>query len=154
SKFDPTLVRDIQVTKGPYSVRYGPGFAFLDIATFDSPRSEPGTFEIHERTLFGYSSNGQGLHGLQMLSFGAPDWGVRATYDIRVSNDYKAGEGIDVPSSYNSQTGQIVAGLNLNDCNRIEFKAVRLYQHDVEFPGLFFDLNRLDTEAYSLRYMF
>jgi outer membrane receptor protein involved in Fe transport len=154
SKFDPTLVRDIQVIKGPYSVRYGPGFSFLDIATFDSPRSQPGTFELHERTLFGYSSNGQGLHALQMFAFGAPDWGVRATYDFRVSNDYKAGDGFDVPSSYNSQTGQIVAGFNLNDCNRIEFKAVRLYQHDVEFPGLFFDLNRLDTEAYSLRYMF
>src|SRR5262249_34864899 len=152
SKLDPTAVRDIQVIKGPYTVRYGPGFAFLDIATFDSPRSQPGTFEGHERTIFGYTQNGQGWHGLQMLEFGAPDWGIRAAYDIRVSNDYFAGGGVDVPSSYNSQNGLFAAGFNCNDCSKIEFKAIRLYQHDMEFPGLFFDINRLDTEAYTARF--
>jgi outer membrane receptor protein involved in Fe transport len=153
SKLDPTAVRDVQVIKGPYSVRYGPGFAFLDIATFDSPRSQPGTLEGHGRTIFGYTQNGQGWHGLQMLELGAPDWGIRAAYDIRVSNDYFAGGGVDVPSSYNSQDGVFAAGFSFNDCSKIEFKAVRLYQHDMEFPGLFFDLNRLDTEAYSIRYV-
>src|SRR5262249_28067781 len=152
SKFDPSTVRDVVVIKGPYSVRYGPGFAFLDIATFDSPRSEPCTYVMHERTIYGYNTNGQGMHGLQMLEFGAPDYGIRATYDIRFSNDYKAGEGRDVPSSYNSQNGVFAVGYSFSDISRIEFHAVRLYQHDVEFPGLFFDLNRLDTEAYSLRY--
>lgn len=152
SKFDPTAVRDIIVLKGPYSVRYGPGFAFLDIATLDSPRSQPCTFEIHERTIFGYNTNGKGWHGLQMLEFGAPDWGVRATYDIRTASDYHAGGGRDVPSSYNSQNGLFAAGFSFNDYTKIEFKAVRLFQRDVEFPGLFFDLNRLDTEAYTLRF--
>jgi outer membrane receptor protein involved in Fe transport len=152
SKFDPTTVRNVSVLKGPYSVRYGPGFAFLDISTFDSPRSEPGTYVFHERTVYGYNTNGQGMNGLQMLEFGAPDYGIRATYDIRVSNDYKAGEGRDVPSSYNSESGVFAAGFSFSDISKIEFHAVRLYQHDVEFPGLFFDLNRLDTEAYSVRY--
>jgi outer membrane receptor protein involved in Fe transport len=153
SKLDPTAVRDIIVIKGPYSVRYGPGFAFLDIETFDSPRARQGnTYEFHERTVAGYFTNGRGWHGLQMFEFGAADWGVRATYDIRVANDYTAGSGRDVPSSYNSEDGVFAAGFNINDCSKIEFKAVRLYQHDVEFPGLFFDINRLDTEAYTIRY--
>jgi outer membrane receptor protein involved in Fe transport len=153
SKFDPTLVRDVIVIKGPYSVHYGPGFSFLDIVTFDSPRSkEPCTYEFHERTLFGYNTNGQGLHALQSVEYGAPDWGVRFSYDFRVANDYFAGGGVDVPSSYNSQNFQGVAGFNLNENTKLEFKVVRLYQHDVEFPGLYFDINRLDTEAYSLRF--
>lgn len=152
SKFDPTSVRDVIVLKGPYSVRYGPGFAFLDIATFDSPRSEPGTYVVHERTIFGYNTNGQGLHALQMVEFGAPDYGIRASYDFRVANDYKAGEGRDVPSSYNVQTGVFAVGYSISEISKIEFHAVRLYEHDVEFPGLYFDVNRLDTEAYSLRY--
>ena len=38
AKFDPGSVRDIVIVKGPYSTQYGPGFAFLDIVTLDSPR--------------------------------------------------------------------------------------------------------------------
>ncbi len=154
SKFDPSAVRDIVVLKGPYSVRYGPGFSFLDIATFDSPRSEPCTFEFHERTIFTYNTNGQGMAGLQMFEFGAPDYGIRATYNLAVANDYRAGDGRDVPSSYNSQNVLVSAGFSFNEFSKLEFKAVRLYQHDIEFPGLFFDLNRLDTEAYAFRYSF
>src|SRR5262249_52418252 len=44
------------------------------------------------------------------------------------------------------------AGYNFSPDSRLEFKGFRLYQHDVQFPGLFFDINRLDTESYGLRY--
>ena len=150
-KFDPTSVRDITVLKGPYTVRLGPGLAFLDIATFDSPRNPDG-WKYEGRTLVNYQTNGQRFNLLQALGGGDADWGFRAIYDFRVGNDYKAGNGQDVPSSYNSQSVNGAVGVNLTENQKVEFKVLRLYQHDLEFAGLYFDINRLDTEAYSMRY--
>jgi outer membrane receptor protein involved in Fe transport len=150
-KFDPSSVRDVIVIKGPYTVRLGPGFAFLDIATFDSPRYKDG-FKAEGRTFLGYQTNGDKFNALQSISAGDKDWGVRLTYNFMIGDDYHAGEGRPVPGSYNSQNLNIAFGITLDEHQTIEFKALRLYQHDVEFPGLYFDINRLDTEAYSMRY--
>lgn len=152
SKFDANSIRDVLVLKGPYSVRLGPGFAFLDIVTFDSPRATEGRdWELHGRSFGRYQINGQRMEGLQSASFGAVDWGIRATYDISVGNDYEDGHDQKVPSSYNSQFISYAAGVDLTPNSHIEFKGLRVIQQNVEFPGLFFDLNRLNTEAYSVR---
>src|SRR5262249_37545022 len=45
SKLDSSMVENVVVVKGPYSVRYGPGFAFLDVHTYDTPRYD--VFENH-----------------------------------------------------------------------------------------------------------
>jgi outer membrane receptor protein involved in Fe transport len=152
SKFDPGSVGDVIVLKGPYSVRYGPGFSFIDIATLNSPRYEHG-FDWGGRTLFGYQTNGKRWTGLQSLWAGDAGWGFRATYDIRTGDDYRAGDDQIVPGGYNSQDVTYAFGLDISPDSRIEFKGLRLFQHDMAFPGLFFDINRLNTEAYSLRYI-
>jgi outer membrane receptor protein involved in Fe transport len=158
SKFDPGLVRDINIIKGPYSVRYGPGFAFLDIVTFDSPRATNGCdWELHGRSFLGYQTNGQRWNGLQEVEYGARDWGFRATYNVLAGNDYNA-PGYQrndflntVPGSYNSQNFSFALGFDLSRNTSVEFKALRVFQNDIEFPGLYFDLDNLDTAAYSLR---
>jgi outer membrane receptor protein involved in Fe transport len=158
AKFDPGSVRDIVIVKGPYSALYGPGFAFLDIVTLDSPRYQ--CFEAHGRTSFGYQTNGDRWDGLQSVFAGDRDWGFRATYNILAGNDYRGGYGPDplfgvrpdVAGSYNSQNINYALGADLTENSKIEFKGLRVHQHDVEFPGLYFDIDRLDTEAYSVRY--
>ncbi|MBX7104289.1 MAG: TonB-dependent receptor [Gemmataceae bacterium] len=160
SKFDTESIRDLYVIKGPYSVRYGPGFAFLDIVTFDSPRATGcRDWELHGRTTLGYQTNGQRWAGLQSVEYGAKDFGFRATYNILAGNDYYAPgytspiEGSNrVPSSYNSNNFNFAVGVDLTPNSSIEFKGLRIHQQDLEFPGLYFDIDRLDTEAYSLRW--
>jgi outer membrane receptor protein involved in Fe transport len=159
AKFDPGSVRDIIVVKGPYSVQYGPGFAFLDIVTLDSPRYQNG-FEMHGRTAFGYQTNGARWDGLQSIFAGDRDWGFRATWNILAGSDYQAGYGPDpvfgtrpdVASSYNSNNVNFALGADLTPNSKIEFKGLRVHQHELEFPGLYFDIRQLDTEAYSVRY--
>jgi outer membrane receptor protein involved in Fe transport len=159
AKFDPGSVRDIIVVKGPYSVQYGPGFAFLDIVTLDSPRYQNG-FEMHGRTSVGYQTNGARWDGLQSIFAGDQDWGFRATWNILSGNDYQAGYGPDpvfgtrpdVAASYNSNNVNFALGGDLTPNSKIEFKGLRVHQHELEFPGLYFDIHQLDTEAYSLRY--
>lgn len=158
SKFDPGLIRDLNVIKGPYSVRYGPGFAFLDIVTFDSPRATGcNDWELHGRTFLGYQTNGDRWNGLQSVDYGAQDWGFRVAYNVLSGNDYNAtgylrpDGGDRVPGSYNFQTFNFAVGVDLSPKANVEFKALRVFQNNVEFPGLYFDIDKLDTEAYSVR---
>ncbi|MBI1914054.1 MAG: TonB-dependent receptor [Planctomycetes bacterium] len=151
SKFDPRSVSSVTVIKGPYSVRYGPGLSFIDIISADTPRYKDG-FLVEGRTSYGYQTNGERQSFLQSLQGGDADWGFRLSYDTRFGNDYHAGDGRDVPSSYYSQTVNFALGYNFSEDHKLEFKALRLYQHNVEFAGLFFDIGRLNTEAYSVRY--
>lgn len=154
SKFDPTSIQDVVVIKGPYSVRYGPGFAFLDITSFGASLSTTGSYETHGQTLLTYETNGRRWDGLQALQFSGPDLGVRFSYDIRTGQDYTAGNGQEISSSYNTQNFNFSAILRLTDSSTIEFKGLEVLQHDLDFPGLYFDLNRLETQAYSVRYRY
>ena len=101
AKFDPGSVRDIIIIKGPYTTTRGPGFSFLDIATLDSPRYANG-FEVHGRSAFGYSQNGDRWDGLQSVFGGGPDWGFRVTTNLLAGSDYRDGNNMPIASSYNS----------------------------------------------------
>ncbi|HTN77795.1 MAG TPA: TonB-dependent receptor plug domain-containing protein, partial [Pirellulaceae bacterium] len=46
---DPWLIQSIDVLKGPYGASYGPGFAFIDVTTMQTPRYDCGP-EAHART--------------------------------------------------------------------------------------------------------
>jgi outer membrane receptor protein involved in Fe transport len=150
AKFDPGSVRDIIIIKGPYTTTRGPGFSFLDIATLDSPRYANG-FEVHGRSAFGYSQNGDRWDGLQSVFGGGPDWGFRVTTNLLAGSDYRDGNNLPIASSYNSTNVNYALGVDLTPNAHFEFKGLRVSQHDLEYPGLYFDVDTLDTEAYSWR---
>ena len=98
----------------------------LDIATIDSPRYK--CFEAHGRTSVGYQTNGEQFDALQSVFVGDKDWGFRATYDFLTGNDYRAGNGQDVASSYNSNNVNFALGADLTPNSKIEFKGLRVHQ--------------------------
>jgi outer membrane receptor protein involved in Fe transport len=150
SKFDPTSLRDVVVVKGPYSVLYGPAFSVIDVNTLDSPRYD--RFESHGRTAFGYQTNGRRFDALQSAWAGDSNWGFRATYNFLQGNDYRSGNGTQVPASYLTDNINFALGVNLTENSKLELKGLRVLQKDLEFPGLYFDVRSLDTSALSLRY--
>jgi iron complex outermembrane receptor protein len=150
TRFDPGSVRDIIVVKGPYSALYGPGHAVLDVATLDSPRFK--CFEFHGRTSLGYQTNGERWDGLQSVWAGESNWGARVTYNGLTGSDYKDGNGNSIPSSYLSHNVSWAIGWDLSEKTSVEFKGQRVYQEGLEFPGLYFDVQELNTEAYTLRF--
>jgi outer membrane receptor protein involved in Fe transport len=151
SKIDSTLIRDVVVLKGPYSVRYGPGFAFLDIETLGSPRYQNG-LESHGSTLLQYKTNGDGWRGRQAFWGGDRHYGFRIGFDLLAGNDYRMGNGNDLISSFNSQNADVALGFDLSCDSRIELRALRQNQQDIELPGQTFDLIRGLTDAYTIRY--
>jgi outer membrane receptor protein involved in Fe transport len=150
SKIDASVIRDIIVLKGPYSVRYGPGFSFIDIETIGTPRYD--AYEWHGRTSLNYQTNGEQWYGRQALSGGASDWGYRIGYGHRTGSDYDTGDDTEIPSSYKVRDIDTAFGYDLSENSSIEFGYLRLDQTDTEFPGQIFDIDFLVTDGYTLRY--
>ncbi len=154
SKIDSGIVQDIIILRGPYSARYGPGLSFIDIATLGSPRSREGEGLMWEgRTFSTYRTNGEQLYGRQGLGIQSETWGMRASYGHRTGNDYEAGDGREIPSSYNARDVDFVFGLDLSPDSRFEFGYLRLDQTNLEFPGQIFDTTFLITNGFRLRYV-
>jgi outer membrane receptor protein involved in Fe transport len=156
SKVDAGDVKSIVIMKGPYSARYGPGFAFIDIATV-GPQFYDG-FQVHGRTTFDYKTNGEQLYGRQEVTAGDSYYGLFISYGHRIGNDYgTGGEGIgrvgEIPASYNSRDLNAAFSVKITEDSHFEFAYMRLDQTDLEFPGQAFDTDFLVTNAYRLRYV-
>jgi outer membrane receptor protein involved in Fe transport len=160
SKIDSTMIRDVIVVKGPYNVRYGAGFTFLDIATTLPPRYDCGP-EHHVHILSGFKSNGQQLRERGELYGGGHDYGYRIGYTLGVGNDYQVPEpfifqgvnfGNNIPSSYNTQSLDYAFGFDIDKNSSLTFYGVNLFQRNIELPGMPFDFRRLEAQSYSLRH--
>ncbi len=152
SRIDSTLVDNVVVIKGPYTVRLGPGFSFLDIQTVGTPRFD--NFEGHGSTGVSYKTNGQGWSGRQAVWGGSADWGYRVGWDVLAAVNYTTGGGISEPSSYNMQNLDFAVGVNVNQNLGLEFRYFRTMQRNVEFPAAVTDINSLITDALTLRLVY
>ena len=152
SKIDSGEIKDLVVVKGPYTALFGPGFAFIDIETNETPRSSTESPEYHGRTVFNYNTNGQGFYGRQDVSVAGPWWGINVTYGQRLANDYTNGQGFDIPSQYDSRDLALTMGFNINANNKVEFGYLRLDQTDLLFPGQVFETKYLGTNGFRTRF--
>ena len=152
SRFDPSMIQTVNVIRGPYAANLGPAFSFLDIVTNPTPRAKANCGpEVHGLSAAGYQGNGSQWNGLQTLNVAGADWGFRGSYNILQGNDYKDGSGRLIPASYRSQNVNLAFGYDLTSNLSVEFKVMRSVQNDLEFPGLFFDVDKSDLESYSVR---
>jgi iron complex outermembrane receptor protein len=161
SKIDSSNIRDVVVIKGPYSVRYGSGFSFLDIATNSPPRYECG-LENHGEIISGFKTNGQQLRERGSFYGGNQDFGYRLGYTLAVGNDYTVPQDIigpngynfgnSIPSSYNSQSFDYAFGFDLSENSTLSLYGMNLFQRNIELPGFPFDFRRLNSENYSIRH--
>lgn len=152
SKFTPGAIRNVRVFRGPYTTMLGPGFAFLDIETADSPRARAGCgTEVHGATSGGYQTNGERVNALQTFSVAGERGGVIGSYNVLTGNDYRAGDGTRIPASHLAHNYNISLGYDLGEKTTLEFKAMGSFLSNVEFPGLYFDIDSADTQGYLLR---
>lgn len=141
---------ELIVVKGPYSIRYGPGFNFVEMNLERSPRyATPGW---NGSTSINYETNGERWLGRQSLWGGGNDWGARVSYGHATGNDYEDGSGTLIPNSFKSRDVYATVGKDLSDTRTVEFSYIRLDQTDVEFPGLVFDIDFLVTDGFELEY--
>jgi outer membrane receptor protein involved in Fe transport len=148
SKIDPSSISDVIVISGPYGVQYGPGFSFIDIVT-DAPRPNSNDYKV----LFNTRTNGGQVAAREIAEIGGADWGLRASTGQRFGNDYRAGNGLDVPGSYRLTDIVLEHSFYLSRDRRLDFTYRRLDQGDTAYPVSFFDINSLVSNAFSTRYV-
>lgn len=151
SKIDPALIESATILPGPYGLRYGPGFAYIDVVSTPTPFYEHG-YESHLRTAFTTHTNGGQVYGTQTAYGGAADWGYIVSYGIRSGVDYEPGNAAPfelIPSGYNSQNflGQI--GFRLADDSRMELRYRRIDETRLEYAAQIFDLDFMGTDAFT-----
>ena len=152
SKLDPSLIQDAIVVPGPYGLRYGPGFGFVNIVTTPTPRYEDSP-EVHARTGLTVRENGGQVYGRETVYGGGSDWGFIFNYGNRTGSDYDAGNGALIPASYHAQNFLGQLGFDIGDESHLEFRYQRLDQTDTEYAGQFFDLDLLVTDGFNLTYV-
>jgi outer membrane receptor protein involved in Fe transport len=154
SKIDSQLVDRIVTYYGPYSALYGPGFGFFEVELLRAPHYDEGSgFQAHAATALQYETNGEQWLGRQGFWGGDELWGFRGGYSHRGGSDYETGRGDELPASYKSRQADLALGSRLTDNSTIDFQYLRLDQTDLEFPGQFFDINALVTDAYAATYV-
>jgi len=149
SKVDSSLIDRMTVIPGPYSVRNGPGFAFIEAVPVSTPRYEDG-FEAHNRIGMSVRTNGGQVFGREAVYGGNSDYGFIFSYGNRVGGDYDSGSGFNIPGSYSVQNYAGSIGFDLSDGPTVEFRFSRLDQSDSEYAAQFFDVNYLGTDSFAL----
>ena len=152
SKIDPGMIQSVAVVPGPYGLRYGPGFAFLDVTRAPTPRFSNG-FNADFDSTFGVHSNGGQIYGRETVSGGDSDWGFRVSFGDRKGSDYTAGNGQKIPSSYDAQDLWGEVSFDINPHQKLEIAYQHIDQMNTEYPGQFFDLNYLGTYAFQTRFI-
>lgn len=150
NKIDPNMIENAVLIEGPYGLRYGPGFAFMDIVRASTPRHADG-FQSDFEVIGGVRTNGGQLYNRDTVVGGADDWGYRISYGVRNGSDYEAGNGLKIPSSYFSQDVWAEFGFDTTPHQHLEFSFLNLEQNDTEYPGQFFDVSYLRTYGFETR---
>jgi outer membrane receptor protein involved in Fe transport len=151
SRFDSNIVENVAVIRGPYNVRLGPGFSFIDVTLRDTPRFDEG-MRWNGDTKFTWDTNGEQWYGRQSVSGGNQFSGWRLGYGHRGGSDYTDGAGDPVAASYNVRDWDFAYGVNLTDNSALEFNYIRTDMTDVELPGQINDFASLVSDGFSLRY--
>jgi hypothetical protein len=147
SRIDPGLIREARVIPGPYGVRYGPGFSFIDVSTIETPRYD--SLEHHWLTGLTTRSNGGQILFRETLFGGNKRHGYIGSFTTRKGSDYSPGDAAPVekiPSSYDVMSGFFKYSKDLSPETRFEIQYDRLDEWDTEYPAQFFDINHLATD--------
>ena len=150
SKVDPGMVQSVVVIPGPYGVQYGPGLSFIDIELSDTPRYDDGPGSDY-RANGDIRTNGGQLYGRLTAEGGSDDYGYRISYGHRTGDDYTAGNGLSIPSSYDSGDVWAQYGFNTGKYQKVEWSFLRLDQGLTNYAAQFFDVNTLETMGTTLR---
>lgn len=148
SKIDPFLIGNVQVFSGPYTVRYGSGFAFLNVDTIATPRYECGP-EHHLRLGTSVRTNGGQTYNSATVFGGGESMGYFANLGFRKGSDYAAGNGLLVPSSYDAFNLFSGIGFDLDDQTRTDFRYTHIDEDSTEYAGQFFDVDGLTSDGLS-----
>lgn len=149
---DPDDIREMEIIKGPYALRYGPNFGgIINMKTLKPLTTRK--FTVKAGALLGYESNWNGLKQQVYINGGNRKLFFRLTANHKDYGNYTDGNGNEVSSSFKRYNISGQAGVALADGHRIVTSIDQSYGRDVMFPALPMDERTDDTRLMSLDYI-
>lgn len=144
SQVAPNMIEQVELLKGPYSLRFGNSFG--GTINFKSP--EPRFVEATRsfgRLSGSYEANGQIGRSEGLVGFRGKRYELSLLGGYSTGNDYKDGDGQLVPAKFSR--GSVGANLawSLNNGQLLSTQVARNFARDTDFPALPMDLRTDDT---------
>jgi iron complex outermembrane receptor protein len=150
SRFDSNIIEDVAIIRGPYNVRLGPGFSFIDVSMRETPRFANG-FHCEDETKFAWDTNGEQWFGRQSFQAGSEHSGWRVGYGHRGGSNYRAGDDLPLASSFNARDIDVAYGVDLTQNSSVELSYLYSLMKDVDTPGQVNDFEELSSHGVSFR---
>lgn len=144
-------IEKIEVVKGPYDVRFGQGFGGTINIITDRPKRS-GKKEIHGSIEGAYELNGQGKTTAATLSGNTKKFDFFVNGTFRDFENYKAGGGDEVISSFRAYDYSTKIGINPTKKQRIQLAWRQSFADNVRHAGLPMDAAKDDGKMLSADY--
>ncbi len=158
NRMDPTAshvnindVSSIAIFKGPFALKYGPGFGGLVIIETNKPKFY-NKYENHISIIIGGQSNQLGYRSGIKVDGGNKFISYNIGANRNKFGDYEAGNGDIVKSSSDNYNINGALGFKFAEAHNISLDAEKSWGRNVDFPTLPMDERSDDTEIYSLSY--
>ena len=144
-------VRQIEVVKGPYILKYGPVMgALINIQTIQpEPFLKP---SIHGKVIYGFETNWNGQREHIELTGGNSSFYFRATGGFKGYGSYTAGNGELFNTSFRKSYASVATGFRLTENHRFNLSYAYNQGNDIQFPALPMDEQLDKTHVASIQY--
>ena len=145
------MIDQVEILKGPYSLRYGNSFG----GTINYISSQPG-FSEHFKT-FGklsgtYESNGNVMRSDGFIGLSGQKYNLSVLGSWSRGEDYKDGDDNSVPSDFLRGSFGSTLSLKLSKNQQVTISTNRNIGRDTDFPALPMDLRKDDTWMFSVQH--
>ncbi|RLD57882.1 MAG: hypothetical protein DRJ05_09000 [Bacteroidetes bacterium] len=151
AQVDPSEVKEIEVFKGPYALRYGTSFGgVINIRTRVLPENEK--FKMNIKAMQGFESNWNGNKSLLNVNGGTRNVFFNLSGGQKKYGNYKDGNGEEVKSKFEKQNFGGYFGFRPTKNQSIVFSYKNSIGKNTLFPALPMDERLENTHLASLDY--
>lgn len=146
----PEEIAQIEIIKGPYTVRYGATFGgIINLVTKKPNYEDPG---FHGKVSTGYESNGGSLVNMAQLQYIKEKYDIVLNAGYRNFGNYKDGNNREIPSSFKSTDYGVKIGYNFSEDERIYTHWRQSFGKDVIHAALPMNTEYDNSSVISLDY--
>ncbi|WP_314241841.1 TonB-dependent receptor domain-containing protein [Empedobacter tilapiae] len=140
--FSANQIQEIEIIKGPYSMRFGPNFGGIINLISHQVSSENGWKNNFSTA---YTTNQNAFISHIQTSYVEDKFDIQAGYNYQDYGNYKDGNNREIPSSFRSQDYHLKFGLKTNNKSHYEIGFQQQFGRDISHATLPMDTSYDDT---------
>lgn len=135
-------IQEVELIKGPYSMRFGPTFSCIANLISHQMTDEYGlSFQFKTN----FQSNPQTFTNHIKIAYNQASWDAQAGYNYSDSKDYRDGHGTEVPSAFKTQDYFLKFAMKTMQKSRYEIGVQQQFGRNILHPTLPMDTSFDDT---------